>query len=274
MNQPVLGFIGAGNMASAIIKGALNKNILDTDSICVYDVDNNKCKELKDSLGINIASSIESLCEDSGIIFLAIKPNVMASVLNEIVQFDLNEENKRDRPIVSIAAGWSSDKIKSITGAHKKVLRVMPNTPLLAGEGMSVFEVPSNFEEKDFQFIEHIFSSLGKVEKVPVKLMDAVTAVSGSGPAYVYMFIEALSDAGVLYGLPRDTAITLAAQTVLGAAKMVLDTGKHPGKLKDEVCSPGGTTIEAVKVLEQSAFRGSVISAVEQCAKKSKALSE
>jgi pyrroline-5-carboxylate reductase len=150
----------------------------------------------------------------------------------------------------------------------------MPNTPLMVGEGMSVFETPTNLNDDEQSFISGIFSALGKVEYAPQKLMDAVTAVSGSGPAYVYIFIEALADAGVLCGLPRSTAMTLAAQTILGASKMVLDTKAHPGVLKDAVCSPGGTTIEAVKSLEQSGFRGAVIDAVEKCAQKSKALAK
>jgi pyrroline-5-carboxylate reductase len=261
-----LGFIGAGNMASAIIKGAIEKKIISPEYVHVYDIDRNKRNTLKINLGIKVYESVNALCEDSDIILLAVKPNVLNSVLTEIKGID--------KPIVSIAAGWSADMIKSIIGIDRKVLRLMPNTPLMVGEGMSVFESPTNFDDEHRGFIESIFSSLGKVEHAPLKLMDAVTAVSGSGPAYVYMFIEALSDGGVLCGLPRDMAMTLAAQTVLGAAKTVIETGLHPGALKDAVCSPGGTTIEAVKALETNGFRGAVITAVEQCAKKSKALAQ
>ncbi len=261
-----IGFIGAGNMASAIIKGAIEKNIICSDDIHVFDIDSNKCNTLKNNFGIKIYETVNALCEGSDIIMLSVKPNVMASVLTEI--------KETDNPIVSIAAGWSADMIKAVAGADRKVLRLMPNTPLMAGEGMSVFEAPSNFNDEHREFIENIFSALGKIEHAPLKLMDAVTAVSGSGPAYVYMFIEALADGGVLCGLPRDKAMTLAAQTVLGAAKTVIETGIHPGALKDAVCSPGGTTIEAVKALESGGFRGAVINAVEQCAKKSKALAQ
>lgn len=266
MNGLKTGFIGAGNMASAIIKGALNKKVLIADNIHIYDVDTVKLNMLAAELKVNVCGSIDALCMHCDIVMLSVKPNVMADVLRSV--------KKYDKTFVSIAAGWSAEKIKSIIGPGKKVLRIMPNTPLMAGEGMSVFETPSSLECDELEYIAHIFASLGKVEHAPAKLMDAVTAVSGSGPAYVYMFIEALADAGVLCGLPREMALKLAAQTVSGASKMVIESGKHPGRLKDEVCSPGGTTIEAVKVLEQNGFRGSIISAVEQCAKKSKALSE
>ncbi len=266
MSKYSLGFIGAGNMASAIIKGAIENNIINAEDVHVYDIDSNKSDTLKINLCINVYESVKALCESSDIILLAVKPNVMASVLAEI--------KETDKPIVSIAAGWSADMIKNIIGMGRKVLRLMPNTPLMAGEGMSVFESPSNFDDDHSEFIESVFRALGKIEHVPTKQMDAVTAVSGSGPAYVYMFIEALSDGGVLCGLPRDKAMALAAQTVLGAAKTVIETGLHPGTLKDAVCSPGGTTIEAVRALETNGFRGAVITAVEQCAKKSKVLSQ
>ncbi|MGI5849309.1 MAG: pyrroline-5-carboxylate reductase [Christensenellales bacterium] len=266
MKEYNLGFIGAGNMAQAIINGAIEKRIVAAGNIYVYDIDTVKINVLENSLGVNSVCSINELSVQCDFILIAVKPNIMPDVLNQIKEFN--------KPVISIAAGWSADMIKNVIGCNKKVLRLMPNTPLMVGEGMSVFETPNNFDEQERIFIERIFSSLGKVDCAPLKLMDAVTAVSGSGPAYVYMFIESLADAGVLCGLPRSQAITLATQTVLGAAKTVMDTGKHPGALKDAVCSPGGTTIEAVKSLEQSGFRGAVIRAVEQCANKSKALND
>jgi pyrroline-5-carboxylate reductase len=215
-----------------------------------------------------MVSSIEKLCENSDIIIIAVKPNVISAVLNELKPYI------GDKPIVSIAAGWSAAMISQIVGENKKVLRLMPNMPLMAGEGMTVFETPNNLNNDEQAFVENIFSALGQIDHAPCKAMDAVTGVSGSGPAYVFMFIEALADAGVLCGLPRAQAQKLAAQTVMGSAKMVLDTGSHPGLLKDAVCSPGGTTIEAVKSLEQDGFRGAVISAVEKCAQKSQKLSK
>lgn len=262
-----IGFIGAGNMASAIIRGAITKKALNSENVFVYDIDSAKLSAMKDELHITPAGSLNDLIDRSDIVALAIKPNVMASVLEEI------RDRIDGKAVVSIAAGWSADMIREKIGAEKRVLRLMPNTPLMVGEGMSVFEAPDTLEADESAFIENIFCSLGRVVHAPRKLMDAVTAVSGSGPAYVFMFIEAMADGGVLCGLPRDQAVTLAAQTVLGSAKMVLDTGRHPGALKDVVCSPGGTTIEAVKALEQRGFRGAVIDAVEQCAEKSKELS-
>ena len=268
MKQYKLGFVGAGNMAQAIIKGAVEKRAVIANDIYIYDIDTERCSELSNRFGVHAAADIQTLADQSDILLLAVKPNVMGVVLAEIMSLDVHI------PIISIAAGWSAAKIKDIVGSDTKVLRLMPNTPLMAGEGMSVFETPSDFSEDEIAFAEGVFSALGKVEYAPGKLMDAVTAVSGSGPAYVYMFIDALADAGVLCGLPRNTALMLAAQTVYGASKMVLDTGVHPGILKDAVCSPGGTTIEAVKSLEESGFRGAVIKAVQECANKSKALSE
>ena len=268
MNVYKLGFIGAGNMATAIINGTIEKRIVKADNITVYDIDTKRLNELSDRYKINTADNLTDLCSASAIVLLAIKPNVLPAVLNDLKSII------GSRSIVSIAAGWSADMIKNIIGSDKHVLRLMPNTPLMVGEGMSVFETPCDLPDDHKAFAESIFSSLGKVAYAPCKLMDAVTAVSGSGPAYVFMFIEALADAGVLCGLPRDTAMTLASQTVLGASKMVLESGKHPGVLKDAVCSPGGTTIEAVKSLENDGFRGAVIKAVENCANKSKALAK
>ncbi len=267
MSVYTLGFVGAGNMASAIIKGAVAKNVVRASAVSVYDVDTKKTKALSEELGIMAAESLPKLCHNSDIIIIAVKPNVMTAVLTDINPFITHQA------VVSIAAGWSAAMIKSVIGEDKKVLRLMPNTPLMSGEGMTVFEAPGSLTGEEQAFVEKLFSALGQIDHAPCKAMDAVTAVSGSGPAYVFMFIEALADAGVLCGLPRAQAQKLAAQTVLGSAKMVLETGSHPGALKDAVCSPGGTTIEAVKSLEQDGFRGAVINAVEKCAQKSQKMS-
>lgn len=263
-----LGFVGAGNMASAIISGAVEKKVVSAEQIYVFDVDTQITQALSSQLGIVSVPSLNELCGKAEIIVAAVKPNVLTAVLNELKPLIGN------KPLVSIAAGWSADMIKSQIGEDKKVLRLMPNTPLLVGEGMSVFESPSNLSEEETAFVESLFSALGKIDHAPCKNMDAVTAVSGSGPAYVFMFIEALADAGVLCGLTRAQAQKLAAQTVMGSAKMVLDTGSHPGVLKDAVCSPGGTTIEAVKSLENDGFRSAVMNAVVKCADKSQKMSK
>ncbi len=266
MKVYTLGFVGAGNMAAAIIKGAIEKKTLESQNVFVYDVDVQKLDALSKETDIGLAASLDELCAKSDIILLAVKPNVLPAVLESIKPLI------GTKPVVSIAAGWSADMIKGIIGRDKKVLRLMPNTPLLVGEGMSVFETPTNLSDEEAAFVENVFSALGQIDHAQSKSMDAVTAVSGSGPAYVFMFVEAMADAGVLCGLSRAQAVKLAAQTVMGSAKMVLDTDSHPGALKDAVCSPGGTTIEAVKSLEQDGFRGAVINAVEQCAKKSQML--
>ena len=263
-----IGFIGAGNMASAIITGIVQKKILPAQCLYVNDIDQNKLNTMEKELNINKAPALTEAVKSAEIIFLCVKPNVMGSVLTEIKK-DLD-----GKAVVSIAAGWSAAMIKEIIGQDKKVLRLMPNTPLMAGEGMTVFETPTNIKKDDYTLVQSIFGALGQTAEASEKLMDAVTAVSGSGPAYVYMFIDALADGGVLEGLPKELALKLAVQTVLGSAKMVLDTGKHPGVLKDAVCSPGGTTIEAVKVLEDNAFKGTMMQAVHSCAEKSKKLSK
>ncbi len=266
MKTFTVGFIGAGNMATAIIEGAIKKEAISAQQIIVYDIDSVKASELNRGLSVGIANNMFKLVYASEIIIIAVKPNMMVSILTELKDFIGN------KTIVSIAAGWSSERIRSILGKDKKVLRLMPNTPLMVGEGMTVFEVPHSVSDDEYAFIENIFASIGRVEQAPEKLMDAVTAVSGSGPAYVFLFIEALADAGVLCGLPRTQALKLASQTVLGAAKMVLETGSHPGVLKDAVCSPCGTTIEAVKSLENDGLRAAVINATEKCANKSRSL--
>lgn len=263
-----IAFIGAGNMASAIITGIVGKGTVKAKNIVVYDIDTLKLNDLAAQTGTVKAKSLADAASQATIFILCVKPNVMEVVLKEI------KNELRDKSIVSIAAGWSTEKIKEVIGKDKKVLRLMPNTPLMAGEGMTVFEIPSDIPVEDFKLIKDIFSSLGQTAECPEKLMDAVTAVSGSGPAYAYLLIDAMADGGVLQGLPKELSLKLAAQTVLGSAKMVLSTGKHPCVLKDAVCSPGGTTIEAVKKLEECSFKGTIIQAVEACAEKSKKLSK
>jgi pyrroline-5-carboxylate reductase len=267
-NAKTIGFIGGGNMAGAIISGIVSKKVLPPENIYVYDVDTKKLDEMAENLGVQKASGVSGIVDSCDIFMLCVKPNVVEKVLLEVKGC-----NRDKKPVVSIAAGWSARRIKSVAGEDQKVLRLMPNTPLLIGEGMTVFETPSDVDKDDYALIRGIFDGLGATAEAGEKLMDAVTAVSGSGPAYAYLFIDALADGGVLQGLPKDVALKLAAQTVLGAAKMVLETGKHPCALKDAVCSPGGTTIEAVKTLEAHSFKGIIFQAVEDCAMKSKKLS-
>ena len=260
-----IGFIGAGNMGSAIIGGMIASENFDSKSINVCD------KVISDtvhSYGVNELSLKETL-EGSDCIVLAVKPAGLGSVLEEIKTF-----NDYDKKLyISIAAGYKLETIKSILG-NIKAVRVMPNLCLKSKEGMTVISANENCSADDLAIADKIFSSCGKTTVVKEDLIDACTAINGSGPAYVFMFMEALADAAVKHGISRETAYLLAGQTVLGSAKLMLDTGIHPGQLKDMVCSPGGTTIEAVAALEETGLRNSVISAVDACAKKAADMSK
>lgn len=268
MNKKI-GFIGAGNMGSAIIGGIINSKKVVPDNIFAYDKNKTVIDELHKKYGIKNDTTIKEASEVD-ILFLCIKPNIIYNVIDEIKDFI-----KDTTVVVSIAAGQS---IKKLETAFKKdiirLVRVMPNTPALVGEGMSAVSLNEYIEndnnKTDVLDIIEILNCLGKSEIVPELLMDAVTGVSGSSPAYVFMFIEAMADAAVMAGMPRTQAYTFAAQSVLGAARMVLELDMHPGELKDMVCSPGGTTIEAVKKLEENGMRNAVISAVLACIEKSK----
>lgn len=270
MNKNI-GFIGAGNMGGAIIEGIIKNNLVPCNNIYVYDKNPISQKKFSDNFGINLVSNVKEICK-ADIIILAVKPDVIYSVINDIKNYI--DENKI---IVSIAAGQSIKKLsEAFEKTTLKLVRVMPNTPALVGEGMSAISLNDEIQKEENKplvaEIVNIFESFGKAEIIPEKLMDAVTGVSGSSPAYVFMLIEAMADAAVLAGMPRSQAYTFSAQAVLGSAKMVLEKNMHPGELKDMVCSPGGTTIEAVKVLEDNNFRGAVIDAIDACVKKSKSL--
>lgn len=260
-----IGFIGAGNMGGAILKGALAKGFLQAEEVMIYDISAELCESWYNTK-VQIVDSNTALAQKCEWIVLAVKPVFLGAVLNEIVPY-LNNGKK----VVSIAAGWSLDMLTAKIGdSGAKLLRVMPNTPALVGEGLLALCEETTLNNDDFVWAQKLFGTLGVVQIVPERLMDAVIAVSGSSPAYVFMFIDAMADAAVKLGMPRQMAIHSAAQAVLGSAKMVLDTGLHPAVLKDQVCSPGGTTIEAVQVLEENGMRGAVIKAMVACADKSK----
>ena len=260
-----LGFIGAGNMGGAIIGGVVSSGLVNACDITVADRDAKKLNDLRDKFGVNI--SLDNLdCTDADVVFLCVKPNVIEYVIEE-----LNSEVQNDTVFVSIAAGQSLEKLAAMfDNPQVKIVRVMPNTPALVGEGMSAVCANENVTEEEMQTVLDIFNCLGKAQSVSENIMDAVTAVSGSSPAYVFMFIEAMADAAVRGGMSRDMAYTFAAQAVLGSAKMVLETKKHPAELKDMVCSPGGTTIDAVAVLEEEGMRNAVMKAMQACINKSK----
>lgn len=268
--KKTIGFIGCGNMGSSMIAGIVKSELANSLDIICSNKSKEKLEELKNKYDIKIADNNKELANNSDIIVLSVKPNVYATVIEEI-----RDSIKENVIIVSIAAGKKIETVKELFRTDNiKVVRAMPNTPALVGEGMSALCGCSNTSEEDLKLICDIFNSFGKCELVPESLMDVVTGISGSSPAFIFMIIEALADGAVLEGMPRDKAYIFAAQTVLGSAKMVLETGKHPGELKDMVCSPGGTTIEGVASLEESGLRTSLIQAVKKAVQKSKSMSK
>lgn len=265
----MVGFIGAGNMGGAIMKGAFQSGFLKPYETVVYDVSEQQLSSLKEIYPVQTASSNVELVKQCEFIILAVKPVYMRSVIDEIQKY------VRNRRIISIAAGWTMNMLSEALGKENgpQILRVMPNTPALVGAGYTAFCEESNFNKQGMQWAKQLFSTLGIVQVVPERLFDAVVAVSGSSPAYVFMFIEAMADCAVKLGMTRKQAIQAAAQAVYGSAKMVLDTSEHPAVLKDNVCSPGGTTIEAVEALEEKGFRGAVMEAMTRCAEKNQRMS-
>lgn len=264
MFDKFIGFIGAGNMGSAMIGGILNASLATTSQIIASAHSPKTLEEIRTKFSIETTLSNEIVAKRSDILFLAVKPNKFDEVIPEIA-----DHLKSGCIVVSIAAGKTIASIEEAFGQEIKLVRAMPNTPALVGEAMSALCANEAVTAEELAEIQTIFNSFGKSEVVPESLIDAVVGVSGSSPAYVYMFIEAMADAAVADGMPRAQAYKFAAQSVYGAAKMVLETGKHPGELKDAVCSPGGTTIEAVAALEKGGLRNTVITAQRACAKKS-----
>lgn len=262
-----IGFIGGGNMGGAIIGGIIKNNIAKASDIIVADKSENALDKLKKEYSVNTTTDNKETAKKADILFLSVKPQFVYGVIDEI-----KGETDKDTLIISIVAGQSIKAITDAFGKDIKLIRVMPNTPALVGEGMAALTPNANVTDKEKETALNIFSSFGRGEIVAESLMDAVTAVSGSSPAYVFMFIEAMADAAVQGGMPRDKAYTFAAQSVLGSAKMVLETGKHPAELKDMVCSPAGTTIDAVAALEEYGMRSAVIEAMKACIEKSKEL--
>lgn len=270
MTLPKITTVGGGQMAQALVGGMIAKHSLQPSDLTViapsattrdwWSQTHPECHtaSLQDDEITNAIDSAE-------IVLLSVKPHILPDV------FANSAYRLAGKLVISIAAGVPLAKLVAGAG-HDRVVRVMPNTPSLVGEGASGFCSACGVSESDLQHIESMLQSVGYVAQVTEPQMDALTAVSGSGPAYMFLLIEALADGGVAEGLPRKIALDLAAQTMLGAAKMVIQTGKHPGQLKDSVCSPGGTTIAAVKSLEDNAVRGAMMSAVASAAKRSREL--
>jgi pyrroline-5-carboxylate reductase len=262
-----IAFLGGGNMAEALIKGLIAAGTAKPDQIVVTDVSSDRLAHLTKTYGIIIHKSNLEAAREAGVIILSVKPQVIEKVLAEI-SAGVDEK----KLVISIAAGIGIAKIEKSLKDGSRVVRVMPNTPALVLAGAAAIAGGKAANSDDLALAQGIFNSVGRALIVEEKLMDAVTGLSGSGPAYVFLIIDALSDAGVKSGLPRQLALELAAQTVYGAAKMVLETGEHPGKLRDMVTSPGGTTIEGLHALEKGKLRATLMNAVEAATARSREL--
>ena len=262
-----IGVCGIGNMGQAIVKGLVASKAMAADQIYLYNIHREKADALAKETGAVVVDSPLKLAKLSHGLIMAVKPNMMEKAIHAV-----RDGLSSGTVLISIAAGLSLESLAGYAGEKTKIVRVMPNTPAMVGEGMASISSNGNVTPEETAGAVDIFSSFGKAEVVDEKLIDAVCGLSGSGPAYVYLFIEALADGAVREGMPRQMAYTFAAQTVLGAAKMVLETGTHPGALKDAVCSPGGTTIEAVRTLEEDGFRAAVMKAVSASAEKNRNL--
>lgn len=255
-----LGFVGCGNMGKAMLSGVLESGKCEKDDIIASAKTDSSRDKIKAEYGVLVASDNKEVARFADILFLAVKPQYYEEVISEI-----RDEVKDNQIIVSIAPGKSLQWFEEAFGKKVKVIRTMPNTPCMVKEGMMGMCPNALVTEEEVELVKSICEGFSKTEVVTENLMDVVTAVSGSSPAYVFMFIEAMADAAVAGGMPRNQAYKFAAQAVLGSAKMVLETGKHPGELKDMVCSPAGTTIQAVRVLEEKGMRSSVLEAMMKC---------
>ncbi len=262
-----IGFIGSGNMASAIIGGIIKKGIFEPKDIIASDMSDMARKRAEETMGICVTADNKEVVKEAEIIVFSIKPQFYAAVFEEVKDLIRDEQI-----ILTIAPGWTLEKIQAHLSKPHRIVRTMPNTPALVGEGITGVCHNSLITEEDLKRVMQILTSFGRAELISEHLMDTVVSVSGSSPAYVFMMIEAMADAAVADGMPRQQAYTFAAQAVYGSAKMVLETGKHPGELKDMVCSPAGTTIEAVGVLEKKGFRSAIFECMRACVKKARGM--
>lgn len=263
-----IGFIGCGNMGKAMVEGIMKADLVDGDHMIVSNAHPEKLKELSEIYDCYISDN-ESVAKNSDIIFLAIKPYMYQTVIDQI-----KDLIKEDALIVNIAAGVSNKDVIDMFEKTVKTVKAMPNTPAMVKEAMSALAFGPGCKEEDKQDIKEIFESFGQCREVEERLMDAVTVVSGSSPAYLFMILEAMADGAVMQGMQRSDAYIFAAQAMIGSAKMLLETGKHPGELKDMVCSPAGTTIEAVAKMEEMGLRSALIEGMRACANRSKAMSK
>ncbi|MDO4491973.1 MAG: pyrroline-5-carboxylate reductase [Lachnospiraceae bacterium] len=261
-----IGFIGCGNMATAMISGILKKELVPAENIYASAKSEKTMEKIRTELGISGADNC-TVASEADVLILAVKPVYLEEVIREI-----RSAVKKDAIVVTLSPGKTLNWLEGIFESPVKLVRTMPNTPALVGEAMTALCPNGAVSPEELQRVCTVFESFGKVQVVSEAMIDVVVGVSGSSPAYVFMFIEAMADAAVADGMPRAQAYEFAAQSVLGSAKMVLETGMHPGALKDMVCSPGGTTIEAVRVLEEKGLRSAVIEAQKACVKKARGL--
>lgn len=261
------GFIGCGNMGGAIVN-AVSKTV-ECKSIAVCDTDIKKCEEFSDRLGV-VTTDIKEISENSKYIVFGVKPQIMEGVASEIRE--ILAKRTDEFIIVTMAAGINMELLGKYLGGAYPIIRIMPNTPVAIGEGVVLCTRNESVSDDKFDAFKHCMDKAGIIDEIPEKLIDAGSAVSGCGPAFAAVMIEAMADGGVECGLPRDKALKYAAKTFAGTAKLLIETGKHPGKLKDEVCSPGGTTIEGVHTLENGAVRGNIMNAVKAAYEKNSKL--
>lgn len=262
-----LGIIGIGKIGSALLKRFISTNTIKKNNVVVYDADEIRLNERSNEFEVEVAKSNISLVNSCHYILIAVIPQVIDTVLEEIGPF-IREEHI----VISIVAGVSLKHINSFINNPVGLIRVMTNTPALIGAAATAIAHNENIKEEELEYVENLFKAVGMVEKLEEKHMDAITGLSGSGPAYIFIIIEALADGGVKMGLPRDVSQKMAAQTVLGAAKLLLETKMHPGELKDMVATPGGTTITAIHEIESAKLRATLIRAVEAATIKSRSL--
>jgi pyrroline-5-carboxylate reductase len=260
-----LAFLGAGAMGEAIARGLLKAEAYKPDEIVLVGVNAGRVQKLADSLGTHGSTDALEAVKEAKVIVVAVKPHIVEKVLAP-----LREILTTQQTVISVAAGISTARLEACFSQPVPVVRVMPNTPALVGAGASGICGGTYAKSENIALAKKIFTAVGLAVETEERLIDAVTGLSGSGPAYVFLFIEALADGGVRAGLKRDVALQLAAQTVMGAAQLLLETGEHPGVLKDRVASPGGTTIAAIHALEKGGFRGTVMDAVMASANRAK----
>jgi pyrroline-5-carboxylate reductase len=263
-----IGFIGCGKMGQAILEGILSSGAHRKEDVIISAKTESTLTTIKNKYHVFVTQDNTQVAREADLLFLAIKPELHQQVIEEIRDFV-----KTSAIVITMAAGINIEFVEKAFNKETKIFRTMPNTPSLVREGTTAVCYNDLVIKEDCKRVENLLSSIGRVEFIPEFLMDSIPSISGSSPAYVYMMIEALADGGVKQGIPREQAYRLAASSVLGAAKMVLETMEHPGALKDQVCTPGGATIEAVAELEKTGFRSSILSAMEKCTEKVKKLS-